>query len=538
VGLANRPRFAQKRFFKCLTSERDEVAQDAARLPDERATVRRREDIFAAPPGEQLTAKITRFRVARHVQRMVLVQFVEEISGRAMSTVKQTQRAHDNDADADRAQRPNVVGHGAAKAPDVGQPIERIEKDDETTPPLDQRLLKSRERFGARPDLGAQRILWGRKHAGVPVTIARVFAVVEARRVVSPGAVSPQAKVVAGTLDGVVMDVVKCLRELEPCQDQQTTFERHGKVMMLSNVNVNRLQISGLVQALGGEHKLGALAPPHGSHDEVGRGRLELQCSAKTTRERAQGRLDVKIGLKRVARINRRVESVNVLAEAFEPRVHGRKRSLRQVTEQGARSAVGARIALLHGGDLTVRPAPKPRKAPTKAHLAPDRRRRGGAGGGVLKRGGECGYTLRAARRHRIGRATMNAQPPLYERLGGVYAIAAVVDDFIDRIMIDPRLNSNPLVDEAHHRISKAGFKYLVTELVCQTTGGPQKYTGRTMADSHRHLSITPNEWVAFLDDFRQTLTKFNVPDAECAELFAIVDSTRADIVIAPRAAS
>jgi hemoglobin len=51
----------------------------------------------------------------------------------------------------------------------------------------------------------------------------------------------------------------------------------------------------------------------------------------------------------------------------------------------------------------------------------------------------------------------------LYERLGGVYAIAAVVDDFIDRIMDNPRLNANPRVDEAHHRVSRAGFKYYVT---------------------------------------------------------------------------
>ena len=50
---------------------------------------------------------------------------------------------------------------------------------------------------------------------------------------------------------------------------------------------------------------------------------------------------------------------------------------------------------------------------------------------------------------------TENA-PSLYDRLGGVYAIAAVVDDFIDRIMIDPALNVNPMVDEAHHRVGKA----------------------------------------------------------------------------------
>jgi hemoglobin len=47
----------------------------------------------------------------------------------------------------------------------------------------------------------------------------------------------------------------------------------------------------------------------------------------------------------------------------------------------------------------------------------------------------------------------------LYDRLGGVYSIATVVDDFIDRIMVDQRLNANPLVDEAHHRVPPAGFK-------------------------------------------------------------------------------
>jgi hemoglobin len=76
-----------------------------------------------------------------------------------------------------------------------------------------------------------------------------------------------------------------------------------------------------------------------------------------------------------------------------------------------------------------------------------------------------------------------NVLASLYDRLGGVYAIAAVVDDFIDRIMDNPRINANPEVDEAHHRVSRAGFKYLVTEMVCWATGGPQRYTGKTMLD-------------------------------------------------------
>ena len=131
----------------------------------------------------------------------------------------------------------------------------------------------------------------------------------------------------------------------------------------------------------------------------------------------------------------------------------------------------------------------------------------------------------------------LSEKPSLYDRLGGDYSIATVVDDFIDRIMIDPRLNANPQVDAAHHRVPPAGFKYLVTEMVCWATGGPQKYTGKSMADSHAHLKITPEEWEAFLDDFQQTLDKFMVPVEEQAELKAIVNSTRPDIVVASDAA-
>lgn len=122
-------------------------------------------------------------------------------------------------------------------------------------------------------------------------------------------------------------------------------------------------------------------------------------------------------------------------------------------------------------------------------------------------------------------------KPSLYDRLGGVYSIAAVLDDFIDRVMHNPILNANPAVDEAHHRVSAAGFKYYVTEMVCWATGGPQKYTGRAMSELHKDLNITEGEWVAFCKDFHDTMAKFNVPEAERNELFAIVESTKGDIV-------
>ena len=127
---------------------------------------------------------------------------------------------------------------------------------------------------------------------------------------------------------------------------------------------------------------------------------------------------------------------------------------------------------------------------------------------------------------------TQPQNPSLYERLGGIYSIACVVDDLIDRVMNDPRLNANPAVNEAHHRVPPPGFKYLVTEMVGMAAGGPQKYTGRTMADSHRDMNITPKEWEAFMDDFQQSLDKFKVPATEQEELKAIVNSTYGDIVV------
>ncbi len=71
-----------------------------------------------------------------------------------------------------------------------------------------------------------------------------------------------------------------------------------------------------------------------------------------------------------------------------------------------------------------------------------------------------------------------------------------------------------------------------MSEQVCEATGGRQRYTGRSMQDSHTDLEITEQEWQAFLDDFKQTLDKFGVPETEQAELFAIVDSTKNDIVL------
>jgi hemoglobin len=76
------------------------------------------------------------------------------------------------------------------------------------------------------------------------------------------------------------------------------------------------------------------------------------------------------------------------------------------------------------------------------------------------------------------------------------------------------------------------GLKFHVTALVCQATGGPCAYTGRTMKQSHAHLNIAGREWQEMLKVFREVLAGLKVPEAEQRELVTIVEGTRADIVV------
>jgi len=121
----------------------------------------------------------------------------------------------------------------------------------------------------------------------------------------------------------------------------------------------------------------------------------------------------------------------------------------------------------------------------------------------------------------------------LYMRLGGIYPIASVVDDFIERLLVNDILNANPAIEESRARVPKAGLKYRVTEMVGSATGGPQTYTGRSMSEAHGHLNITEEEWQAMISDFQATLDHFDVPAQEQGELIAILESTKPDIVAA-----
>ena len=97
--------------------------------------------------------------------------------------------------------------------------------------------------------------------------------------------------------------------------------------------------------------------------------------------------------------------------------------------------------------------------------------------------------------------------PSLYDRLGGLYPISAVVDDLVDRIYVNKTLNANPNVAKARTEVRKPGLKVNLANMVCMATGGPCKYTGQGMKDSHASMHITQKEWDALLVDFRADAT-------------------------------
>lgn len=123
-------------------------------------------------------------------------------------------------------------------------------------------------------------------------------------------------------------------------------------------------------------------------------------------------------------------------------------------------------------------------------------------------------------------------QRSLYDRLGGLAPISVVVSDFIDALVPDAVLNANPAISAARKRVPAPYLKYHVTAQVCQATGGPCKYHGRGMKESHAHLNITKSEWDRMVTIFKEILAKHGVPAKETQELLAIVDSTEAEIVV------
>jgi len=85
---------------------------------------------------------------------------------------------------------------------------------------------------------------------------------------------------------------------------------------------------------------------------------------------------------------------------------------------------------------------------------------------------------------------------------------------------------------EAHKRFPRQVYKYQATNLACMGTGGPCKYTGRSPKEAHQHLQITETEWQEMVKIFRDSMNSFKVPLKEQDEVVAILESSKADVVV------
>lgn len=121
----------------------------------------------------------------------------------------------------------------------------------------------------------------------------------------------------------------------------------------------------------------------------------------------------------------------------------------------------------------------------------------------------------------------------LYERLGGVFAIAAVIDHFSDAVVENPvagRESKNPALREWHtgNLGRLPGLKFMRTLWVCNVAGGPYEYAatkpGSTpigLEEAHRELRISPEEFDAVAAALGRSLDFFNVPAREKSEVLA-----------------
>ena len=116
----------------------------------------------------------------------------------------------------------------------------------------------------------------------------------------------------------------------------------------------------------------------------------------------------------------------------------------------------------------------------------------------------------------------------LYERVGGYNALAAVVDDFVGRLVADRQFDKFFV---GHSIDSKKRIRQHILDQFCAATGGPCVYMGRDMKTTHAGLGITDADWDAAAKHLPASLDKFKGPEKEKGEMLAFVTSLKKDIV-------
>jgi hemoglobin len=134
------------------------------------------------------------------------------------------------------------------------------------------------------------------------------------------------------------------------------------------------------------------------------------------------------------------------------------------------------------------------------------------------------------------------AESSLYERLGGVFAIAGVVDKFSDALIDNPIVgqeSSNPALREWHtNSLGRLpGLKFMRTLWVCNVSGGPFEYEGTKpgstslgLEEAHREFRITPAEFDEVAAELARTLDALDVPQKEKEEVLAAFAAHKGEV--------
>jgi len=113
----------------------------------------------------------------------------------------------------------------------------------------------------------------------------------------------------------------------------------------------------------------------------------------------------------------------------------------------------------------------------------------------------------------------------LFKRLGGMDSIAAVVEDFRDRVAKDDRIN------QKFAKTDLARLRQMLIDQVCEAAGGPCKYAGRSMKEAHAGMRVTSGEFDALVQDLVATMNHFKVGKTEQDEILSVLGPLKTDIV-------
>jgi len=134
------------------------------------------------------------------------------------------------------------------------------------------------------------------------------------------------------------------------------------------------------------------------------------------------------------------------------------------------------------------------------------------------------------------------SEQSLYERLGGVFAIAAVVDHFSDAVVVNPivgQQSKNPALRTWHtENLGRLpGLKFMRTLWVCNVAGGPFQFTatepGSTvlgLEEAHRRFRISPDEFDEVVAELGRTLDVVGVPQQEKSEVLAAFAAHKGEV--------